>query len=117
MPTAIGSCSSGNTKSCPPRRQRRHPRAQIPQAGGSTLVFYSKDQKIVFLTNADSERAVSTERLNWKAGEWHHLAVSWGPRGNRLYVDGRVAAENRRGAPPGAIAPDVVLGNQTWTLL
>ena len=94
-----------------------HPEPFAAGFKSSLLVFYSKDQKIVFLTNADSERAVSTERLNWKAGEWHHLAVSWGPRGNRLYVDGRVAAENRRGAPPGAIAPDVVLGNQTWTLL
>ncbi|PYR70438.1 MAG: hypothetical protein DMF88_02795 [Acidobacteria bacterium] len=75
-----------------------HPEPFAAGFKSSLLVFYSKDQ-------------------NWKAGEWHHLAVSWGPRGNRLYVDGRVAAENRRGAPPGAIAPDVVLGNQTWTLL
>ncbi|MNY52352.1 hypothetical protein D3C86_1880160 [compost metagenome] len=28
----------------------------------------------------------------WKAGEWHHLAITWGPQGDEIYFDGaRVA--------------------------
>ncbi|MBO9540129.1 carbohydrate binding domain-containing protein [bacterium] len=28
----------------------------------------------------------------WKAGEWHHLAITWGPAGDEIYFDGaRVA--------------------------
>jgi hypothetical protein len=83
----------------------------------SLLVSYSQQRQIVVQINADQEEPLTSQSLNWKAGEWHHLAVSWGREGTRLYVDGRMTARNRRGDPPGLIAPDIVLGNHTWTLL
>lgn len=83
----------------------------------SLLVFYSQQRQLVVLINADQEQALTSPSLNWKAGEWHHVAVSWGREGTRLYLDGRVAARQRRGDAPGVIASDIVLGNHTWSLL
>lgn len=31
--------------------------------------------------------------VDWKAGQWHHLAVTWGTR-LRLYIDGKLASES-----------------------
>lgn len=40
----------------------------------------------------------------WTAGSWHHLAVSWGPRGVELYVDGtKVASDPYTGAIKGGL--------------
>ncbi len=36
--------------------------------------------------------------LSWRAGSWHHVAVSWGESAMRLYVDGRPAGQ--ADAPP-----------------
>ena len=32
--------------------------------------------------------------LNWKKGEHHHMAGTWGPDGLKLYLDGKLEAEN-----------------------
>lgn len=41
----------------------------------------------------------------WRAGEWHHLAASWGPRGVELFVDGeRVASDPFTGVMGGGHA-------------
>jgi len=83
---------------------------------GSLLLFYTESRQIAFLLNADLERILATSPLNWQAGEWHHLAASWGQRGMRLYLDGRVVAENRFTGGPGLLCRDVVVGNQAWPI-
>lgn len=82
----------------------------------SLLLFYTKSRQIVFLLNADMEHLLASRPLNWKPGEWHHLAASWGPRGMRLYLDGRLVARNRFTGGPGSLCADVVVGNQAWPI-
>jgi hypothetical protein len=33
---------------------------------------------------------------SWTAGEWHHIALTWGPESVRLYIDGRLNAQAPR---------------------
>ena len=83
---------------------------------GSLLVFYTQSRQIAFLLNADLGNILATPPLTWKAGEWHHLAASWGAQGMRLYVDGKPVAQNRFTGGPGLPVADVVVGNQAWTI-
>ncbi|MCD6352562.1 MAG: discoidin domain-containing protein [Armatimonadetes bacterium] len=41
----------------------------------------------------------NARRLGWKAGEWHHLAVSWTAHSEYLFLDGRLAATVTTKAP------------------
>ena len=82
----------------------------------SLLLFYSSKGEVVFLLNGEPKSAIATRPLDWKPGEWHHLAASWGPEGMQLYVDGRLESRNRSRDGPGAVTGDVVVGNQAWTL-
>lgn len=45
------------------------------------------------------ERGVGTSAAGWKAGEWHHVAITWEESGRRLalYVDGRLAEATAKG--------------------
>jgi hypothetical protein len=45
------------------------------------------------------ERGLATPAAGWKAGEWHHVAVTWEESGRRLalYVDGRLAEATANG--------------------
>jgi len=83
---------------------------------GSLLLFYTKSRQIAFMLNADMDHIVATPPLSWQAKEWHHLAASWGQRGMRLYLDGRVVAANRLAGGLGLLCADVVVGNQAWTI-
>lgn len=38
-------------------------------------------------------RASATKPVDWKAGEWHHLAGTWTRNGVRLYIDGEEVGE------------------------
>lgn len=52
-------------------------------------------------------------RVDWTAGVWHHLAFTWGPEGQRLYLDGRLKATNASTAAPAAGGTTIILGNDT----
>jgi hypothetical protein len=49
--------------------------------------------------------------VGWTAGAWHHLAFTWGPEGERLYLDGVLAASAGSTAAPTAGGPTLQLGN------
>lgn len=84
---------------------------------GSLLIIYTKTHQIAFLMNANMENIIATPKLKWNKGEWHHIAVSWGERGMRFYLDGKVVAKNRYIGGPGTLTEDVVIGNHAWTLM
>ncbi|MHB1456253.1 MAG: LamG domain-containing protein [Armatimonadota bacterium] len=84
---------------------------------GSLQVIYTKTQQIGFLINSQMDNTLGTPQLNWKSGEWHHLAVSWGKLGMHLYIDGKLISQNEYAGCPGMFSGDIVIGNQAWTLM
>lgn len=39
--------------------------------------------------NGVFHRLCTTDAHKWSANEWHHLAVTWGPGGSEIYLDGQ----------------------------
>lgn len=53
-------------------------------------------------------------KLNWKEGETHHMAGTWGAAGLHLYLDGELAAQNRyKGGPANIIERLSINNNET----
>lgn len=50
---------------------------------------------IAAVIRSESQGRVSKIPLNWKKGEWHALALSWGKKGLSLYIDGRKVAHQK----------------------
>ena len=46
------------------------------------------------IKSADSWYKTGSDPLDWKEGETHHMAFTWGPGGLNLYLDGELAGEN-----------------------
>ncbi|MHB0998285.1 MAG: LamG-like jellyroll fold domain-containing protein [Armatimonadota bacterium] len=84
---------------------------------GSLLVFYTKTHQIAFTLNSKTENIVYTLPLSWKAGEWHHIAVTWGDRGMHLYSDGKLITKNQITGGPIILSGDIVVGSQAWTVM
>ncbi len=55
--------------------------------------------------NADSEP------LQWKKGEHHHMAGTWGPDGLKLYLDGELAGEDPSDKGPTVFAETFEINN------
>lgn len=49
--------------------------------------------------------------LNWKEGEHHHMAGTWGPDGLKLFLDGELAAENKTDRGPTVFAASFEVNN------
>ncbi len=53
--------------------------------------------------------------LSWKAGEWHHFALTYSSSGNflRVYLDGRLVADSNEGGyvPPSSAGNDFWIGS------
>ncbi|MCY4402840.1 MAG: hypothetical protein OXD54_09720 [Candidatus Poribacteria bacterium] len=49
--------------------------------------------------------------LNWKKGEHHHMAGTWGPDGLKLYLDGEMAGENASNKGPTVFAETFEINN------
>jgi len=88
----------------------------ITGLNGSLFVIYIRPGRLAFMMNNQMEHILATPELNWKKGELHHLAVSWGERGMRLYVDGKLISSNDFKGAPAMLCGDVVVGNHAWTL-
>ncbi len=61
----------------------------------------------------DAEYDVSYSLASWKAGEWHHVAASWGNGRMTLYVDGNKVAE-RTMSPPARLGDTLFVGSNAW---
>ena len=49
--------------------------------------------------------------IDWKEGETHHMAGSWGPDGLHLYLDGELAASDPFDGGPTLFAPTLDINN------
>lgn len=56
---------------------------------------------------------VSAE-IDWKQGETHCLAGTWGPRGVALYIDGERVGHNPNGPDVRELPPRMSLGGYVW---
>ncbi len=64
--------------------------------GGYTVGFYwnidDRGMRVYVRTPSGKYPIVFGARNNWRAGEWHHVALSWG-RELRIYCDGKLLAK------------------------
>lgn len=53
----------------------------------------------------------NSDPLNWKEGEEHHMAGTWGPDGMKLFLDGELAGENASDKGPTLFAETFEINN------
>lgn len=81
------------------------------------LVFYRYYQGgILTLTGTDGKnyRSAASKKIQWRQGEWHHLAGTWRARRLEVYIDGE-----RQGQYPAPLLPEELpatftLGDLPW---
>jgi hypothetical protein len=88
----------------------------IPGLQGSLMLFYTGSHQVAFMLNDRLQNVLASTPLDWKAGEWHHVAISWGELGMRLYLDGKLTAHNEFARGPATPSADLVVGNQAWMM-
>jgi len=67
------------------------------QLRGLIIQFTEHFRKLIFTLGPliHSQNTLVVSGLDWKGGEDHHLAASWGEQGMHLYLDGEEVAANR----------------------
>ncbi len=86
----------------------------MPGLRGSLQLIYTKTQQIGYMINGSMENILGSPVLNWKKGEWHHVAISWGSNGMRFYLDGKMTSKNSSTEGPGILSGDLVVGSHAW---
>ncbi len=49
----------------------------------------------------------------WKPGQWHHIAGTWSPREQHVYVDGKRIGSTQPGLPK-SLGAEFVIGDHPW---
>ena len=57
-----------------------------------------------------SYKRVNKDISAWKAGEWHHIAFSWGDGKLALFIDGEKIGEVNEAIPPKRAMPEIHIG-------
>lgn len=63
------------------------------------------------IKSANSWFNADSDALNWKTGEHHHMAGTWGPDGLKLYLDGELEAEQDTDRGPTVFAETFEINN------
>lgn len=63
------------------------------------------------IKSADSWHNADSDALNWKKGEHHHMAGTWGPDGLKLYLDGKLEGEDDFDGGPTVFATTFEINN------
>ena len=63
------------------------------------------------IKSANTWYTASSSPLDWKAGETHHMAHTWGPGGLKLYLDGELAGEADFNGGPAIFATWMAINN------
>ncbi|MBM3474572.1 MAG: LamG domain-containing protein [Armatimonadetes bacterium] len=74
--------------------------------GGQLLLRYADELQRVGMASAQG--------LGWQAGDWHHLAGTWSPEAERLYVDGELAATAPTPLVAQTLGETFALGDSGW---
>ena len=88
-----------------------------------TFMTYKRGSDAVFLQfnnggiarmrikSAKSWHNADSDPLNWKKGEHHHMAGTWGPDGLKLYLDGKLEGEDDFTGGPTVFAQTFEINN------
>lgn len=63
------------------------------------------------IKSANSWKNADSAALNWKEGEHHHMAGTWGPDGLKLYLDGELEGEDNFTEGPKVFAQTFEINN------
>ena len=77
-------------------------------------IMYNRGEPSLFIRSGGLMYEAAGEVVNWQAGEIHHVAGTWGPKGMKLYLDSELAAASddlKRG--PEVIADTFEINNST----
>ncbi|MBR7104964.1 MAG: hypothetical protein IKC65_08470 [Lentisphaeria bacterium] len=75
---------------------------------GNTARFYIKDGE------EQSNSMASTSA--WKKGKWYHLAVSWNPQMQQIYVNGKLINTVKRPNDPDQPYSHLFVGSRNWAV-
>lgn len=80
----------------------------------SLYVHFSNDKSAIHVISYQGGvlRTNFSANINWLAGEWHHVAVSWQRGLVRLYIDGQLAASHASYVPPAITSNQLYIGRQ-----
>ena len=82
--------------------------------GGRIGFYWNVDDRgmRVYFKQGEAHPLVFGCRADWRAGQWHHVAFTWGDAA-RIYLDGKKAAEQKyQGSIPGDLsAAKIMLGD------
>jgi len=81
-------------------------RLRIMKDGANNLRF--------MLWDSTTECGVAYNVAYWRAGEWHHVAVTWAGSDIALYVDGEQRASSDDASPPDILANTMHVGSSLW---
>jgi len=78
--------------------------------------YYENGWLLLRCSDADGRVGMAkAEDLGWQAGQWHHLAATWSPKGLRIYIDGELAArEAAQAIVPDRLGPTFKVGDDGW---
>jgi len=74
--------------------------------GGQVLLRYADERQQVGMAGAQG--------MGWQPGEWHHLAGTWSPEAERLYVDGELMGSAPTPFAAQTLADTFTLGDNGW---
>ncbi len=81
-------------------------RIRIVKDGANNLRF--------MLWDSSTEYGVAYNIAHWRAGDWHHMAVTWIGTDIALYVDGEQRASDNAANPPDTLADTIYVGSTLW---
>lgn len=91
---------------------------QAEGAANLYLYKYYEGSKLLFLLDENPGRGpyYSLGRtLDWRNGQWYHLAATWSPQGLMLYIDGQpVTRDAVHAAPLSTFKPYFTVGDLPW---
>jgi hypothetical protein len=85
--------------------------------GGSLFLYKYFTHDILLMLTASApggpNQSARANVASWKPGEWHHIAGTWSPRRQDVYVDGKLVDSNVPNLPT-KLNPEFRLGDHPW---
>ncbi|HAH85779.1 MAG TPA: hypothetical protein DCL60_00240 [Armatimonadetes bacterium] len=88
--------------------------------GNYAALQYNVDNKTIvapiFSTEDGTKRSYTQSRISWKAGEWHHVAFTWGNGAVTIYIDGKLAVTSKYDGGMCKLPEKFLVGSVSWNI-